>query len=40
VAGPGVTVQVEHGALTFSGTSHLLPRARVVPAATAAGAIR
>ena len=40
VSGPGVTVQVEHGALTFSGTSHLLPRARVVPAATAAGAIR
>ena len=41
VAGPGVTVQVEAGALTFSGTSHLLPRARVVAApSTAAGGSR
>ena len=40
VAGPGVTVQVEEGALAFSGTSHLLPRARVRPTVTAAGASR
>ena len=41
VVGPGVTVQVEAGALTFSGTSHLLPRARVVSRPTiAAGASR
>jgi len=34
-------VQVEAGALTFSGTSHLLPRARVVAApSTAAGGSR
>ncbi len=40
VSGPGVTVRVEDGALTFSGTSHLLPRARVLPTAKAAGASR
>jgi len=40
VAGPGVTVQVEEGTLAFSGTSHLLPRARVRPTVTAAGASR
>ena len=41
VSGPGVTVQVEAGALTFSGTSHLLPRARVVTApSSAAGGSR
>ncbi|MGH7646755.1 MAG: ABC transporter ATP-binding protein, partial [Gemmatimonadaceae bacterium] len=41
VTGPGVTLQVEAGALTFSGTSHLLPRVRVATApSTAAGASR
>ncbi len=40
VSGPGVTVQVEEGALAFSGTSHLLPRARVASASRAAGASR
>ncbi len=41
VTGPGATLQVEAGALTFTGTAHLLPRVRVaaLPSA-AAGASR
>ncbi|HXE60860.1 MAG TPA: ABC transporter ATP-binding protein [Gemmatimonadaceae bacterium] len=41
VTGPGMTLKVEPGALTFSGTSHLLPRVRVASTApSAAGASR
>ncbi|HEY7893281.1 MAG TPA: ABC transporter ATP-binding protein [Gemmatimonadaceae bacterium] len=41
VTGPGVTLQVEAGALTFTGTAHLLPRVRVASTpSAAAGASR
>jgi ABC-type polysaccharide/polyol phosphate transport system ATPase subunit len=34
-SGPGVTLQVQPGALAFSGTAHLLPRAQLVAIGTA-----